>query len=183
MLPTLLVRRGNALVVATVLFLAIAMSACTSGSAQPAPRPTGDPYAWETDLSEPYPFTTPIPPRVPTPVDGVYERSLDVERNPIPCRRCAPFRLDPGEAKLTLEEGRYAIEHLSSPPGFRTAGHYVVERDRVILFNDPNCTTTRGVYQWELSDGELTLEPLDDPCPFDLLRARYLSAAAWHLRQ
>jgi hypothetical protein len=47
------------------------------------------------------------------------------------------------------------------------------------LFNDPVCPETRGVYGWSLQGELLSLEEVDDPCPFDFLRARYLSAAPW----
>jgi hypothetical protein len=76
-----------------------------------------------------------------------------------------------------MREGRYRIEHPAA--SFRTVGHYLVDESTLTLFNDPNCPKTRGTYRWELVAGALTLEVVDDPCPFDLLRARYLVAAPW----
>lgn len=154
-------------------------ASCTGGDPAPEASPTGDPTRWRTDASEPYPFVTPVPPRSPTRIDGLYHRNFLGGSEPIPCRRCAPFRLDRGEATLELEEGRYRVLHEAS--GFQTQGHFLVDGDRLVLFNDPNCPETRGLYDWELEGGSLTLEAVADPCAFDLLRARYLSAAPWLL--
>ena len=142
------------------------------------PSPTGDPELWRTDPEEPYAFTTPVPPLVPTPIDGTYYRDFTPGSKPIPCRRCAPFRLDRGPSTLEMLEGRFQMIHEGN--GFRSQGHYLVHGRRLILFNDPVCPETRGLYRWEVQDGLLlTLTVIDDPCPFDLLRARYLSAAPW----
>jgi hypothetical protein len=35
------------------------------------------------------------------------------------------------------------------------------------------------MYRWALEGGSLSLEVVEDDCAFDLLRARYLSAAPW----
>jgi hypothetical protein len=160
-----------------VLFVVV--TGC-SGPAEPgtAPSPTGDPERWrEAPGEEPYPFVTPVPPLSETPVDGVYRRDYRAGSDPIPCRRCAPYRLDRGPAVLALERGRFAVDQPAS--GFFTGGHYFVDGPRLILINDPNCPRTRGVYRWALQEGALTLEVVEDDCAFDLLRARYLSAEAW----
>ena len=161
-------------IAAAGLVLAVA---CSDASPRPEPSPTGDPELWRTDPSEPYAFTTPVPPRVPTPIDGSFQRNYEEGSDPIPCRRCAPFRLDRGPSTLEMAEGRFQIVHEGN--GFRTQGHFLVDGPRLILFNDPVCPKTRGLYTWALEDGLLTLNEVDDPCPFDLLRARYLVAAPW----
>jgi hypothetical protein len=166
--------RGKAAVAVAALLLA---SACSSEGPPPGARTTGDPSSWRTDEAEPYPFVTPVPARSPTPVDGLYHRDYEHGSEPIPCRRCAPFRLDRGDSTLELREGRYYVIHELAD--FSTRGHYVVDGDRVELFNDPNCPETRGEYSWALDGDVLTLETIEDPCAFDLLRARYLSAAPW----
>ena len=160
-----------------ILGALVLVSSCTSGTPQRAAESTGDPSAWRTDDREPYPFVTPVPPRSPTPLDGLYHRNYAQGSEPIPCRRCAPFRLDRGDSTLEMLQGRYYVIHELAD--FTTRGHYVVEGDRLELFNDPNCPETRGQYTWRLEGGSLTLEAIDDPCAFDLLRARYLSAAPW----
>src|SRR5918996_520588 len=132
----------------TTMALALAglVTACSAGSpADPAsaPSPTGDPDLWrEAPGREPYPFVTPIPPLAQTPVDGVYRRDYPAGGDPIPCRRCAPYRLDSGESVLTLREGRFGVDHPAS--AFRSGGHYFVDGPRLILINDPNCPRTRG---------------------------------------
>ncbi|MGH2724409.1 MAG: hypothetical protein ACRDI0_09125 [Actinomycetota bacterium] len=164
---------------ASVMMLALVACSTEAGpTAGVAASPTGDAGRWLRDLEEPYPFTTPIPPLAPTPIDGTYARDYREGSEPPPCLRCAPYRLDRGEAVLDLHGGRY---HLDQPGSrFRARGHYLVEGNRFVLFNDANCPHTRGVYLWTLDEGgHLTLSVVDDPCPFDLLRARYLSAMPW----
>src|ERR671919_138204 len=87
------------------------------------------------------------------------------------------LRRVPRGSGLTLREGRFGVDHPAS--AFRSGGHYFVDGPRLILINDPNCPRTRGVYHWTLRGGALTLEVVEDDCAFDLLRARYLSAAPW----
>lgn len=166
--------RGPAALALAGLLLA---SSCTSEAPSEGAASTGDPAAWRTDEAEPYPFVTPIPPSAPTPLDGLYHRNYLQGSEPIPCRRCAPFRLDRGDATLEMRRGRYYVIHELAD--FTTRGHYVIQGDRLELFNDPNCPETRGEYTWALEGDSLTLEAIEDPCAFDLLRARYLSAAPW----
>ncbi len=166
--------------IATVL-LAGLLAACSAGTGQTprgAPSPTGDPERWrDAPGEEPYPFVTPVPPLADTPIDGVYRRDYRAGSEPIPCRRCAPYRLNSGMAVLTLQEGRFRVDHPAWE--FTSGGHYFVEGGRLVLINDPNCPQTRGIYRWALEGGSLSLEVLKDDCAFDLLRARYLSAAPW----
>jgi hypothetical protein len=159
------------------LLLATACSEEGTTVPRPQPSPTGDPELWRTDPEEPYAFVTPVPPLAPTPIDGTYHRDFTPGSEPIPCRRCAPFRLDRGPSTLELAEGRFQLIHEGND--FRTQGHFLVHEERLILFNDPVCPETRGVYRWRLEGGLLALDQVDDPCPFDLLRARYLTAAPW----
>jgi hypothetical protein len=155
----------------------LVLTACSGGDGPGEAAPTGDPEAWRTDPAEPYPFTLPVPRREPTPVDGTYGRNHRQGSDPIPCARCAPYRLDRGQATLRLDAGRFEIEHPGSR--FRSVGHYVVEGDRLVLFNDPNCPEVRGTYRWAANGDTLSLDAVDDPCAFDLLRARYFSASPW----
>ncbi len=166
--------RGPLLAALAALLLAVS---CGHGAPSPEASPTGDPGLWRTAREEPYPFTTPIPPRSATPVDGLYARDFSEGSEPIPCRRCAPYRLDRGAATLELREGRFRV--VQEENLFSTEGHFVVDGDRLILFNDPVCPETRGVYAWTLEGSSLSLRVVDDLCPFDLLRARYLGAAPW----
>jgi hypothetical protein len=78
---------------------------------------------------------------------------------------------------LTLQEGRFTVDHPAS--AFFSRGHYFVDGNRLLLVNDPNCPTTTGIYRWALEEGSLSLDVVEDGCAFDLLRARYLSAAPW----
>lgn len=143
---------------------------------------------------DPYPFATPAPPEEASPVDGTYSRRTTIRQAggpPIFCQRCAPYRVDAGFSELVLDRGRFFVTFETIPvaspcpdcripPGFRSSGHFTVSGDEIVFFNDPNCTDTRGIYLWTLEDGELTLQLVEDPCPFVHLRARYLTNAPWY---
>jgi hypothetical protein len=165
----------------SAVLLALLLAACSApadSTPSGSPSPTGDPERWrEAPGQEPYPFVTPVPPLADTPVDGVYRRDYAAGAEPIPCRRCAPYRLNRGEAVLTLQDGRFRVDHPAWE--FTSRGHYFVEGPRLVLINDPNCPRTEGVYQWALEGGSLSLEVVEDDCAFDRLRARYFSAAPW----
>jgi len=132
----------------------------------------------------PYPYTTPVPPETATVLDGAYLRIISVKQLgsvdaslPIMCLRCIPFRIDAGVTTLILYHGRYFLhDHLSD---FRSVGFYEVKGDRITFFDDPNCGTTRGVYQWTRSRSQLHLRVIHDTCPFDQLRANDLTTMPW----
>ena len=111
------------------------------------------------------------PPLERTPVDGSYVRIVTLDQlggsvagMPTHCRRCVPYEIDPGLETLTLYRGRYYVDHQLT--GRRALGHYVVDGDEVRFFNDPNCSSTTGVYRWELRGRTLSFVGVADPCPF-----------------
>jgi hypothetical protein len=141
----------------------------------------------DLDPSElPYPYTTPVPPEVASPLDGVYVRVTPLEglgqpavALPIRCLRCIPFRVEAGVSTLTLYHGRYFLHHHLS--NFRSLGFFEVDGHRVTFFDDPNCPTDRGVYRWQREGVALTFRVVSDPCPFDQLRAQDMTASPWTL--
>ncbi len=160
------------LALAVVLFLVAA--ACSSAS--PEAASVDD---WKNDPREPYPFTTPVPDREPTAVDGVYRREVSADEvgETVPCRRCAPYRIYVGGATIEFEEGRFHIDEEGS--SFGSSGHYTVDGDEVTLFNDLVCPAVDATYTWSVEDGALILDIPDDPCAFDNLRGRYLTSYGW----
>ncbi len=148
-----------------VLGLVLLVGACGDGvpEATVAPR-------------HPYPYTTPTPPDEPTPLDGTYARlvTADVVGADTPCRRCPPYRLMVGFEILGLERGVFEVYHEGS--GYMSVGHYAIDDDTITFFNDPNCPKVRGTY---LATGDLSFEPIDDPCAFDQVRLRFLSSLPW----
>ena len=134
---------------------------------------------WKNCPEEPYPFSTPLPPAEPTAVDGKYVRAIgdDLAGASGKCVRCPPYRLQPGTDILTLDRGRFFMEH--DPPGSRSSGHFWVEENRLRLVNDANCIGMEGLYEWNLSGGRLRLEAVEDECPFTRLRQRFLMAKDW----
>ena len=129
---------------------------------------------------QPYPFTTPTPAREPTSLDGVYERPVTeaIAGPPGKCTRCPPYRMELGQVNyLVFDRGVFRVVH--EPGEWRNVGHAEVDGDTVTLFNDPNCTSTRGTYRWRLAGDVLTLEVVEDDCAFGGLRSRYLTATTW----
>ena len=135
-------------------------------------------------LDRPYPYTTPTPPAEPTPLDGTYMRILNVgDTGPLPaglpwrCARCLPYRPELGVSTLIFYQGEYYLNHMLS--GFKAQGHFVVSGDRVEIFNDPNCPTDRATYRWAVRGGNLTIQPVADPCDYGGTRARDLTMTQW----
>ncbi|MBA2273001.1 MAG: hypothetical protein H0W21_03730 [Actinobacteria bacterium] len=161
------------------------LAACTS-TTEPSRSPPAEARQAKGPRAgmQPFAYSTPAPEASPTAADGVYTRRVTVAQAggaPVPCRRCAPYRFDAGRSTLTLDSGRYYIAHRPASPkvmGFSSTGHFIVEGNRIVFFNDPNCTTTRGVYTWDASSGELTFGRRQDGCGIGL-RAEFLTALPW----
>lgn len=168
---------------ALVLLGALSASACSppDGDGGPTDDRTRQNLAtlWTRDPREPYPFSGAVPPLDETPLDGLYVRTVpvaDVGR-PVPCRRCPPYRIYAGDARLTLERGRYYIDEDGSQ--FGSEGHFVVADGAITLFNDPICPRERVTYRYSFDDGKLAFEARRDPCAFQNLRGKYLSGYRW----
>lgn len=153
---------------------------------RPSPSPTP-----RSEL-EPYPYGRPAPPATPTVIDGVYSMFVTIEEaggKAISCRRCAPYRLDPGDATLIFDRGRFYVSLVPTTtkrrcaqckniPAFEATGHFDVSGDRLVLYNDASCTHGIGTYRWSIRSNSLVLHPTKDGC-FTGLRSRFLSASAW----
>ena len=129
---------------------------------------------------QPYPYTTPLPPRNPTPLDGLYTKEEPVNGTPVPCRRCPDYLSEDGIWKLSLEQGIYHIFH--PPTGWHTLGSFSVEGNRLYLFNDPACHLVVGIYTWQLDTASLNLTVVDDPCQVGR-RAGTFSDLSWRACQ
>lgn len=165
---------------AATLILAL-LTACSA----PSPgRPSDQPSSPAARPGDPYPYTTPIPPAVATPLDGTYARHIGPAEagGAGKCRRCPPYRMEESDQTLSFERGIFRISNEIFDPksiDWKSVGHFMVDGDTVTLFNDPNCPTTRGTYRWRVPGGTLTLEVVDDPCAFGGLRWRYLTRLPW----
>jgi hypothetical protein len=146
--------------------------------------PAADPVRTIDPLLMPYRYLSPTPPPTPTELDGTYMRTLTLRdvggaRVGLPsrCLRCPPYRIDAGVTTLIFFRGAYFLSHQLS--GFQTQGSFVVDGDRVTLFNDPNCPKTVGVYEFELNSHAVRLRVVSDDCPFSGERSFDLMAAPW----
>lgn len=164
-------------------------TAAPTGSPAPLLRVGGLPVATpersiDDPRLQPYPFTSPTPARVATEIDGTYLRTLTLRDVggariglPYRCFRCPPYRVDAGVSTIVFYEGAYYVHHHLS--GFRTRGSYVVEGDRITLFNDPNCPDVTAVYEFEKTAHTLRFRVDEDDCPFSGERALDLMASPW----
>lgn len=131
-------------------------TATAEGTAEPVDR-------WVELLTRtPYSYTLPLPPHVPTPVDGAYTK-IDPRTAPhVHCLRCPDYMMEGGLWKLQLDHGVFRIYYAGT--GWRSLGSYTLDGDRIHLFNDPNCTDAVGTYTWKLEGGALVLGAVEDSC-------------------
>lgn len=172
--------RGLSIVGLIVVGLLI-IAGCAAPVARGQPTPTADEMTQvagvtPTSESTPFPYTTPLPPLVATPLDGVYAKVDGTPGTPVPCLRCPDYLPAPGEWRLQFDRGIYRI--VSVATGWRSVGSFTVEDDRVTIFNDPVCHELTGTYAWKLDGDTLTLHAIDDSCAIDL-RALNLTQQSW----
>jgi hypothetical protein len=156
-------RAGGCLRCAVIASLAVVVFGCTGSKGAGAEGPRSDRTPGVAFASgEAYPYDRPAPPREPTPIDGIYVRKITIAQaggRPVYCRRCAPYRRDAGRSTITFDEGRLFVRfrpvapgplcsECLRPPDFSATAHYRVSGDRLTIFNDANCTHSRGVYRW-----------------------------------
>jgi hypothetical protein len=161
------------------------------GGASPSPLlkigglPGAEPERTVDPLLLPYPFLSPTPPpSTRTVLDGTYLRVLTLRDVggariglPFRCLRCPPFRIDAGVSTIMFWHGAWFLHHQMSD--FKTQGSFVVDGDRVTLFNDPNCPQGEGVYRFEKTTHGLRFETIDDECPWSGERADDLTRVPW----
>lgn len=111
-----------------------------------------------------------------SPLDGTYVKKIEKKGDRVPCRRCPDWLPNPGIWKLNLNKGTYRI--INTATGWKSIGTYILAGNRILFANDPSCIHGIGVYAWELKEGTLTFELIDDPCAIKL-RARNLVEKVW----
>jgi hypothetical protein len=191
------------LVLVSVVLLALAIAGCafsglalpfqTGPTVTPTVHYTAPTYAMITpgpkkvlaDLSTiietpPFPYSAPLPPSVPTVLDGLYSRMIPMEGTPTPCKRCAGYRIEGGVWTLYLDKGVFKMFQRESE--FEAVGSYAVSGNNITFFNDPYCEediTMTGTYEWQIdARGSLHLTAQKDACSIGL-RAKNLTASPW----
>lgn len=127
----------------------------------------------------PFPYSLPLPPSVPSLLDGLYSRRVPFEGTPVPCKRCAGYRLEGGLWTLYLDKGVFKV--FQQDTDFQAVGSFVTAGNRLTVFNDPFCEedlTMVGTYTWEMDDNSLTLSTVQDSCSIGL-RAKNLTLTRW----
>ncbi|MGA9160227.1 MAG: hypothetical protein WB297_05105 [Actinomycetota bacterium] len=168
-------------------------SPSVSSTASPSPQellkigglPGAEPERTVDPLLMPYPFLSPTPPpSTRTVLDGTYLRTLTLRDVggariglPFRCLRCPPYRVDAGVSTIMFWHGAFFLHHQMSD--FKTQGSFVVDGDRVTLFNDPNCPQGEGVYSFEKTAHGLRFDVIHDDCPWSGERAIDLTRVPW----
>jgi hypothetical protein len=111
---------------------------------------------------QPYPYATPLPEGIPTVLDSIYTKVEPKAGTPVPCRRCPDYLIEGGLWKLSLDKGIYHIFHTGT--SWRSLGSYSISGHRLYLFNDPACFEEIGIYSWQVIEGGLKLEVVEDSC-------------------
>ena len=145
---------------------------------------TPGPHKTVGDLSmvidtPPFPYSLPLPPPMPSVIDGLYTRTIPFEGTPVPCKRCAGYRLEGGEWSLYLNNGVFKFFHQDTD--FEAVGSFTVENNQVKFFNDPYCEEDLamvGSYAWQKTGDTLTFQTIGDACSIGL-RAKNLTATNW----
>ena len=183
-------RRAPGLATGLTLATVLLMAACTpyAPAAVPTAPSMGEitpgPHKQVPDLSTtievpPFPYSTPLPPPVPSMLDGLYTKTVPFEGTPVPCRRCAGYRPEGGVWSLYFDKGVFKV--FQQDTDFEAVGSFIVSGDRLTLFNDPYCEENLqmvGAYIWKLDSNSLMLEAIDDSCSIGL-RARNLTSSPW----
>jgi hypothetical protein len=102
----------------------------------------------------------------------------------VPCKRCPDYAPENGLWRLSLDQGAYHVFHEET--GWKSLGSFVVSRDenaaegvdQLVLFNDPTCPNTVGLYRLTVEGASLVLEEIEDPCAIRL-RAKNLTSLPW----
>lgn len=125
---------------------------------------------------KPYPHLAPLPPEKRTIIDGTYTK-FDTKKLPqVPCRRCPDYVPEGGIWKLQFDRGIFRIFHVNS--GWKSIGSFMVDENRLTLFNDPVCHELIGVYTWIREEHQLILTVIEDECKIRL-RAKNLTKQPW----
>ena len=150
----------------------------TYGQITPGPRKFVGDLSTIID-SPPFPYSQPLPPELPSAIDGLYTRTIPFEGTPVPCKRCAGYRLEGGAWSLYLSNGVFKV--FQQDTDFEAVGSFAVSNNRVTFFNDPYCEedlTMIGNYTWQKNGDTLNIQVVHDPCSIGL-RAKNLTSTTW----
>lgn len=174
--------RFSILTLCASLLLAACAAPAVVDSAVPTASPSPSASLTPTDIwmglleRTPEPFLQPLPPAEPAEIDGVYSKVDFSEPQWWRCLRCADYRPGGGIWKLSFDRGILRIYY--DVTGWRSIASYIVEGDRLTIFNDPICPEEVGEYTWSRDLKTLTLNVVADSCSIDL-RGQNLSAQPW----
>jgi hypothetical protein len=165
--------------VLAVLYASFPTGACGAESvpATPSGKKHSTSIIWAELLQKtPFPHTAPLPAKVQTALDGTYAKFDPKKTPPVACRRCPDYVPQGGIWKLNLDKGIFRIFHEST--GWRSIGSFVIDQNRMQVFNDPCCIEVKGFYRWTLGQGDLKLQVVEDKCAIGQ-RAKNLIQIPW----
>ncbi len=124
----------------------------------------------------PFAYHTPMPEPVQSKLDGLYAKIDSSPPQWWRCYRCADYRPAGGIWRLQFKESVMRIYY--DVTGWRTIASFTTADDRLYIFNDPYCPEDVGEYKWNIVNGQLNLETVNDHCAFDL-RAKNITLQLW----
>lgn len=164
-------------VIAVIMCAAFGLIVGGSQAGQAQTQPVSPHTVWSKFLlRQPYPYLIPLPESKRSDLDDTYVKVVAAKAERVHCLRCPEYAPEGGVWKLNLDRGVFRIFHPES--GWKSIGTYIAAKDRVLLANDPACIDEIGLYRWQLADGRLIFEAIDDPCAIKL-RAVNLTQQPW----
>lgn len=177
--------RGSVACLGVISFLLLVPWTTASAGQTDQSSPDSSPVCTEETPAEkwaallqrqPFPYKRGLPPPERTPLDGTYSK-VDPKHDPqVPCKRCPDYAPEGGIWKIQFDKGVFRIIHLSS--GWKSIASFALDGDRLLLFNDPVCHETTGIYAWKAAEGQIVFTAIEDECAIRL-RAINLTQQPW----
>ena len=174
------------LVVVGLVIAGIVFSLQNADQASPTQPIVGSPVAevtaapttlWNALLqATPFAYNTPLPEPVQSELDGLYSKIDSSPPQWWRCYRCADYRPTGGIWRLQFEKSVMRIYY--DVTGWRSIASFTTSDDHLYIFNDPFCPQDVGEYKWNIVNGQLNLETVNDHCAFDL-RAKNITLQPW----
>ena len=135
---------------------------------EPSPT-TPSKNIWENLLqATPYPHLLPLSPESASPLDGTFAKVDPSPPQWWTCYRCADYRPTGGIWRIQFDKGVMRIYY--EVTDWKSIASFIVEGNRLKIFNDPFCPHEIGEYEWNYEGGLLSLTAIEDGCAFDLRR-------------
>ena len=101
-----------------------------------------------------------------------------IQRRTLKCPAGAARTMRPKGASGRFNSTKACSGSFTCPPGGKASRPSRLEGDRLLLFNDPVCHETTGIYAWKADEGQIVFRAIEDECAIRL-RAMNLTKQPW----